>query len=210
MALPFKRFPIVAAMPLLFFLPVLAAASPTSHELIVQGAADLRAERYEEALKRFEAATLADPNDAEAFFFQGAALDRLGRFQDALSGLEKANAMGFKGPALAFDTGWALLRLARWSDAIVQLEYFEKAVPGRGKTSEFIGRAYFGLGQYDKAEAKLKEAIQRDPALKPTALLFLAAIEQERKNPAAAKVYLETLLREAPESAIAQTLKKEM
>jgi tetratricopeptide (TPR) repeat protein len=178
--------------------------------LIVQGAADLKAEKYDEALKKFESASKADPKDAEALYFEGAALNRLARPKEALEQLEKAGAMGFKGPGLAFDTGWALLRLARWIDAIVQLEYFEKTVPGRGKTSEFLGRAYLGLREYDKAESKLQEAIRRDPALKPTGLLFLAAIEQERKNLAAARVYLETLLREVPESPIAQTLRKEM
>ena len=130
-------------------------------------------------------------------------MNRLGRPKEALERLEKASSMGYKGPGLAFDTGWALLGLRRWIDAIVQLENFEKAVPGRGKTSEYLGRAYLGLREYDKAESKLQEAIQRDPQLKPTALLYMAALEVERNNPAAARRYLEALVRETPESPIA-------
>jgi tetratricopeptide (TPR) repeat protein len=168
----------------------------------------MAAGNYEESLKKFVAAGKADANDAEALYFEGAALNRIGRFDEAFSRLEKAATLGFKGPGLPFDTGWALLRLGRWIDAIVQLEQFEKAVPGRGKTSEFLGQAYFGLKQYDRAEAKLKEAIQRDPALKPTALLHLAMLERERKNSAAAERYLETLLKESPDSPIAQTLRQ--
>jgi tetratricopeptide (TPR) repeat protein len=174
------------------------------------GHADLNAGNYQEALKKFDAVIKADPNDAEAVYFSGAALNRLGKFDDALSRLQRAFAMGYRQPGLAFDSGWALLRLGHWTEAIAQLEYFERNIPGRGKTSEFLGQAYLGLKQYDQAEAKLKEAIQRDPGLKPTALLYLAVLERERTNPTAAERYLETLLNEAPDSAIALTLKKQM
>src|SRR3972149_10102761 len=150
-------------------------ASPESRKLLIEGHGELSAGKYEEALKHFTAATQADANDAEAFYFQGATLNRLGRFPDALDRLQKAQSLGFNGPGLPFDTGWALLRLGRWIDAIVQLETFEKSIPGRGKTSEFLGEAYLGLKQYDRAETKLKEAMQRDVNLKPTSLLYLAA-----------------------------------
>ena len=188
----------------------IAAASPQSHQLILAGHADLNAGKYQEAIKKFDAAIKADPNDAEAVYFSGAALNRLGRFENALARLQGAFAMGYRQPALAFDSGWALLRLGHWSEAIAQLEFFERHIGGRGKTSEFMGQAYLGLRQYDQAEAKLKEAIQRDPDLKPTALLYLALLERERKNPAAAEGYLQALLNEAPDSAIARTLKKQM
>ena len=210
MALPLKPFPVLLATALIFVFSTLVAASPESRQLITQGAADLKAEKYEEGLKKFEAASKSDPKDAEALYFAGAALNRLGRPKEALVQLEKPSAMGYKQPGLAFDTGWVLLRLGRWVDAIVQLEYFEKIVPGRGKASEFIGRAYLGLADYDKAEAKLQEAMRRDPDLKPTALVYLAALEEKRNNPQAARRYVETLVREAPESPIAKILRKEM
>jgi tetratricopeptide (TPR) repeat protein len=198
----------VAACVLGFF--AMAAASPQSHQLVLMGHADLNAGNYQEALKKFDAAIKADPNDAEAVYFSGAALNRAGRFEDALSRLQGAFAMGYRQPGLAFDSGWALLRLGHWAEAIAQLEYFERNIGGRGKTSEFMGQAYLGLRQYDQAEAKLKEAIQRDADLKPTVLLYLALLERERKNPAAAEGYLEMLLSEAPDSAIARAVKKQM
>lgn len=207
---PFKRLPVLLATALILSFPAIVAASPESRELIRQGAGDLKEQKYDEALKKFEAASKTDPKDAEAFFFQGAALNQLGRPKEALVQIEKATTMGFKGPGLAFDTGWALLGLGRWKEAIAQLEQFEKAVPGRGKTSEFMGRAYFGLRDYDKASANLREALRRDRALKSTALLYLAVLEQERKNPASARQYLETLLRESPHSPIAQVLKERL
>ncbi|HEY2987004.1 MAG TPA: tetratricopeptide repeat protein [Candidatus Binatia bacterium] len=191
-------------------LRAIAAASPQSHQLVVMGHADLSAGNYQEAVKKFDAAIKADPNDAEAVYFSGAALNRAGKFKDALARLQGAFAMGYRQPALAFDSGWALLRLGYWTEAIAQLEYFERNIGGRGKTSEFMGQAYLGLRQYDQAEAKLKEAVQRDADLKPTVLLYLALLERERKNPEAADGYLEALFQQAPDSAIARTLKKQM
>ena len=188
----------------------MAGASPQSRQLVLAGHADLNAGKYQEALKKFDAAIKADPNDAEAFYFSGAALNRLGRFEDAIARLQNSFTMGYRQPALAFDSGWALLRLGHWTEALAQLEFFERHIGGRGKTSEFMGQAYLGLRQYDQAEAKLKEAVQRDPDLKPTALLYLALLERERKNPAAAEGYLQALLNEAPDSAIARTLKKQI
>jgi tetratricopeptide (TPR) repeat protein len=208
--LPFKRFPFLLATALILSLPCVVAASPESHRLIVQGAADLEAQNYAEALKKFAAAARSDPKDSEAVYFQGAALNRLGRPQEALQQLEQAAKMGFRGVGLTFDTGWALLRLGHWQDAISQLKYFEIVVSGRAKTSEFLGRAYLGLGDYDQAEAKLEEAMQRDQDVAPTALLYLTALEQERKNPVSARQYLETLLREAPDSPIARALMQKL
>lgn len=63
-------------------------------------------------------------------------------------------------------------------------------------------------GHADMAAAHLREAIHRDPALKPTALLYLSAIEGERKNPESSRQYLEMLIREAPDSPIAKELRQ--
>ena len=46
--LPFKRLPVLLAAALSLSLPAVAAASPESHQLIVQGAADLKVEKYDE------------------------------------------------------------------------------------------------------------------------------------------------------------------
>ena len=190
--------------------PAVTLASPESRDLIRQGAADLAQQRYEEALKKFAAAAQADPSDAEAVFFQGAALNRLGRSQEALPRLERAASMGSHHPDLAFEMGWALLRLRRFNEAVTQLEQYEQTRPGRGKTSEFLGRAYLGLREYAKAECKLREAMRRDPALKPTALLYLANLERERANLAAARENLEQLLREEPGSPLVRRLRTEL
>lgn len=52
--------------------------------------------------------------------------------------------------------------------------------------------------------------MDRDPVLKPTALLYLAAIERERKNLAAARQSLEQLIREEPESPLGRRLREQL
>ncbi|MBI3455600.1 MAG: tetratricopeptide repeat protein, partial [Candidatus Rokubacteria bacterium] len=167
-------------------LPTIASASPESRELVRQGLAAVKARQFEAALEKFEAAGAADPTDAEAVFFQGLALNLLDRPAEALARLERAAAMGARHPDLAFQTGWSLLRLRRWEDAIVQLDRYERDHPGRGKTKEFLGRAYLGRGQLDRAEAALREAIRRDARLSPSAQLHLAVVAQRRGDPEAA------------------------
>lgn len=187
-----------------------AAASPESRELIRQGVEALPGGKYEEALKHFDAATRADPADAEAVFFQGVALNRLGRHSAAFAGLKLAQAMGYTHPELAFELGWSLIGVGQWDEAIAEMERYEQASPGRGQTSEFLGRAYLGRREWEKAEAKFQEALQRDPALKPTVLFHLALLERERQNLAAAQRQLERLLETAPESPLARLLREQL
>ena len=186
------------------------AASPESRALVRQGAAELANRKFEEALRKFDAAVRADPADAQAVFFRGAALNRLSRHAEALPRLQEAARLGSNHPDLPFELGWALLGLGHWHAAILHLERYEQSRPGRGQTSEFLGRAFLALGDVDRAEAKLKEAITRDPALRATALLFLARLEQARGNADEAARLLDTLLREAPESPLARTLREQL
>lgn len=184
-----------------------AVAAEQAREWMRLGAADLAAQRYGEALKKFREAARLDPADPEAFFFQGVALNRLGRYVEALVQLEQSVKLGGQHPDLAFEKGWSLVGLKRWQEAIEPLEDYEKAHPGRGQTSEFLGRANLALGHLGKAETALNEALRRDPALKPTVQLYLALLDHERYGPDEAAPHLERLLREAPESLFSRTLR---
>ncbi|MBI4657565.1 MAG: tetratricopeptide repeat protein [Verrucomicrobia bacterium] len=193
----------------LFFLALVVAAvgSDNARDLIGQGAADLAAQRFEGALKKFTAAVKANPADPQAMFFQGVALNRLGRYAEALARLQHAAKMGSKHPDLEFELGWALVALRRPKEAVSYLEQFEREHPGRGQTSEFLGRAYFGLREFDKAEDAFNEALRRDPTLKPTVSLGLALIAQERDQHDAVHRHLQTVLQETPESPVSRALR---
>ena len=186
--------------------PIFVSASTDSRARIEEGIAELKEKEFKKALKKFRTAEKADPQDDEALFFQGAALNRLGRHKAALESLEKAKVMGSQHPDLAFETGWSLMRENRFEEAVQQLEQYERAHPGRAQTSEFLGRAYLGLGKHEKAEAEFQEALKRDPALKPTVALYMVAVAADQKNSAQAAEYLKTIIRESPDSPIGRTL----
>ena len=166
-----------------------------------------KAKTVDEALKKSSAALKADPKNSQALLTQGSALNRLGRNGEALSNLAQAAKLGSTHPALAFETGWSLMKLGMYPEAIAQLEKYEKMNPGLGQTSEFIGRSHLYMGEMDKADAKFKEAIQRDPRLASTVRFHQAVLETLRKNPEAASNHIRTLLKEAPNSPTAQIFK---
>jgi len=166
-----------------------------------------KAQRVDEALKKSSATVKADPKNFQALLTQGAALNRLGRHGEALEQLARAAKMGSTDPALAFESGWSLMQLGMYPEAIAQLEKYEKMKPGLGQTSEFIGRSRLFMGELDKADAKFKEALQRDPELASTVRFHQAVLETLRKNPEAAAKYIGALLKEAPNSPTAQIFK---
>ncbi len=153
-------------------------ASPTSKKLTEKGYQLLTQHKFEQALQSFQAASKTDPNDGEALFFQGVALNRLGQFAKAAEKLDAAQKFGGHSE-WNFERGWAHLGLQEWNPAIHSLKAYDKENPGRGQTSEFIGRAYFGLGDTEKAEKYLNRAVRQNPGLKKTADIYLSELQKE-------------------------------
>ena len=181
-------------------------ASPKSSQLIENGWAELEKGRADIALKFFTQASSEDPKDAEAAFFAGVALNRLGRGEAALAQLSSARQLGLNHPDLPFEMGWSLLTLRRWDEAIEQLNLDEAQHPGRGQTSEFLGRAYLAQGKYKQADAAFTEALKRDPDLLPTVSVYRALLRQRQGDEAAASHELAGLFRAASDSQLTQLI----
>ena len=181
-------------------------ASPASKPLTAKGVSALDNHQYKAALKQFVAAVQTDAKDNEAMFFLGATLNRLGHYGEAFPVLEKAQSFGSQHPDLAFELGWSLLGQGRFNAAISQFIQYEQVYPGRGQTSEFLGRAYYGLGNYERAEELLKEALRRDPNLSSTVSLYLALVARARGNEDVMEQHLSALLEDTPDSPLAQRL----
>jgi len=107
---------------------------------------------YPTALRHFTSA-VSGPDGATAFFYLAVTYNRRGQPLAALGSLERAAKMGINHPDLAFERGWAQLEAGRYSEAVEELLAYEQTVPGRGQTSELLGRAYLALGQYTQARA---------------------------------------------------------
>lgn len=161
-------------------------------DLIRGGITALQAGDYSRALRTFERASETDMAPA-ARFFMGVAYNRLGQPRQALRELDRAQAMGASPPERHFERGWALLRMEMFEQAADELEAHEARFPGQAKTSEMLGRAWFGLGDHDRAREHLEEAIRRDPSVEPTARLTLALLEDADRNPAASRRQLALL-----------------
>jgi len=187
-----------------------AKASPQSFELLQRGTQDLSAGRYAAALKKFDAAAQADGMDAEAPFFQAVALNRMGRNFQAWSRLQQAKTLGVKHPEYAFELGWSLIGLQRWIEAVPQLERFERTNPGRGQTSELLGRAKLALEMYDEASAHFAEALRRDPALGPTVHFYQALLAQRTGKPEAVRGEIQAILQESPNSPTARAMSQQL
>lgn len=165
----------------------LASASPESDALKQQGLRALAEGRFADAGAQFAAAMKADPRDAEAAYLHGAAANRQGQFAAALESLRRAEAAGYRDAELDFELGWAHMGSGQAQACVERLERFDAARPGRGQASEFLGRCHLALRQHDKAEARLNQALARDPRLAPTVNLSLAALEQARGRTDAAR-----------------------
>ncbi len=184
-----------------FSTPLRAAESPP---WLQEGYAHLQSGRYAEAAQRFQAASQANPQDYTAAFFSGVSLNRLGQHEAALRYLSQIIPSETTPVELDFERGWALLGTKQWKEAIAALERYEKATPGRGQTSEFIGRAYFGLEQWDQAETLLKQAVERDNRLQASATYYLAQIAARRGEPQQASALWTALLNDFPNSPLSR------
>jgi len=182
--------------------------APAVDTFIKDGVAELRDGKFDAALRKFNQASKNAPTDPRGWFFQGMAFNRLGQFRAAMQSLVRARALGFRAPQIDFEMGWGSLNIGFPKAAITHLTAYEKSSPGNAKTSEFLGRAYFALKQYDRAEARLREAIKRDPKAKSTALLYLARIQKARGKRKQASETLAGLLTESPNSSVGRDLRE--
>lgn len=171
-----------------------ACASEQSKELVAQGIEELKRQNHEKALKKFIDAQNADKDDQQALFFKAATLNRLGRFNASRIILTDLKKKGFEHSEFDFEMGWSFMGTKAWNEALSSFESYEKAHSGRGQTMEFIGRCYFAVGQYDKAEAALRQALVRDLGLKSTVEFYLAMLENNRNNKEEAAKHIMTVM----------------
>lgn len=167
-----------------------AFGSPQSEALVRRGLGELEAQRYRDAIHWFGEAVKADPKDLHAVFLQGVALNRLGNYREAYLLIRGVENQGAKHSEMDFEAGWALMGMGRARACVERLERFEKATPGRGQSAEFLGRCHLQLREFDRAESRLRQAIEREPKLKPSVDLQLARLAQARNRPEAAREHL--------------------
>ena len=127
------------------------------------GVEQFDAGRYEEALKSFLAAAVANPRDAEALFDVGATYEKLGRHAEA--------AAAYRG-ALELRPAYAKARARLCTSLVASRQFWEGvAACSRALRAErtdpelFVayGRAFAGAGLYDQAAEAYRMAIRLRP-----------------------------------------------
>lgn len=159
------------------------AGAEKTEVLLATGARHLAAGEFDRALAVFSDAARLHPDDGEVLFFNAAALNRLSRFAESEASLRKALTLSPAHPDAQFELGWSLAGQAKWSEAITALESFERAHPGRGQASEFLGRCHLALGDHLAAERCFAEALSRDPSLAETVNAARGLIGEEWMAP---------------------------
>ena len=204
---PPKNGPPLVATVLLVWLGLMPAlyANEASRGPVIRGGAELTRNRFAEALQFFQQAVAADPQDGDAHFLTGLALNRLGRHSEALASLEQAEKLKTQYRDLYFELGWAYLFTRQFKQAVSALTRYETIKPGRGIAQELLGRAHLALGEDDKAEAALREALRRDPRLAATCNYYLGALALRRGEKEKAVSLLEDLSKKEPSTAVGRS-----
>lgn len=194
----------------LVILGVLAAspafASPESDELSRDGLRQLQAGNPQAAVESFVNATKADPDDGRAYFYLGVGLNRTGEPHIALTAFRRAISLQAIHKDLGFEAGWAALEAGDYGAAAIMLGGHLELNQDNAKTHELLGRTYWRIGQYDRAEGLLRKAIELDPSLESTALPVLATIELARGNKQNAAEALATVLNKPIDDPIRKSL----
>ena len=144
-------------------------------------------------------AAIANTAEQDAAFTQGANFNRAGNHAEAYSRLKALEDAGYRNRETDFEVGWSLLGMGRAGACVPRLERYEQAVPGRAIVSELLGRCYLLLRAYDKAEAKLREALARDAGARQRVDIYLAQIQIGRGNREAAQATAASILRSESE-----------
>ncbi len=186
-----------------FVIGVTSAHAATPFEKSMREGLDLLSNKqYQKAQEKFKAASKANPQSSLPWVAAGTTLNNIGQFNKAYAALILAESKGANLPSLDLQIARAALGIGRYSIAIERLQMFERKQPGKGKTSEFLGRAYLAQGDLDKAENYFKEAIRRDSSLKASSLLALATLEKKRGNHEKAKQHLVKQFEEVPDAPL--------
>jgi len=187
-----------------------AAANEASDLLVAEGFEALQSGQLLTATDLFIEALEADPTDGQAAFFIGVGMNRIGDHVQALSAIQQAQRLGYQSPEIDYEMGWALLGLGQHDLAIAALERYEESQPGRGKTSEFLGRAWLAKGDAERARTYFDEAVARDPGLAQSVEFQLAAIEYTGGDSEQATEYLNNVIESDPTSPLGQYLTAEL
>ena len=178
-------------------------ANQSSHVHYARGLVPFHTGLWVDALRQFDAAVAADPEDALARYYRGLTNARRGAGAAAVADIEKALSLqpGLEGAALNlgiayFDSG-NFVKAKKW------LEKAYEEGRERQTAAFFLGLASYRNRQYAKALSLFQEA-EADPEIRYSARYYsgMTLLRSGRKR--AAKAKFRDLVEEQPELEVSQ------
>jgi tetratricopeptide (TPR) repeat protein len=149
----------------------LAVAPNYAEALTTRGIINLVQDRPAEAVKDFEQAIHADPDEGLAYLVMGCALNKLLRFSEALPYLQQSSGIFPTSWLSAFELSRAFLANHEYEKALQQANRAESlAADRRGTIPLHVVRGYalMGLKRYDEASIEFEAFISSRPNAKVT------------------------------------------
>ena len=157
--------------------------------------------RFDDAIAAFEHALKLEPNDVRAQNNLGLSYDAENKNEQAIAAYRKAIALD---QAANTRTEQPYLNLAvllaksnRQAEALPLLEQAEGIAPNSNKVRYELGKAYFDLGQLEKAQPELEAAVRIDPKSRESHYLLGRVYQRLGKTELAAQEFkiTESLIR---------------
>jgi len=160
------------------------------------------------ALAHYQKALDLDASFYPALNNQGTLLEREGKHAEAAAAFSKAVGINPDDGEAYINWGHVLYEEGQYRPAIERLEQGLKRSPNSPTGNFFLGSVYLKLQDMDKAESLLKKACVMDPDHLAAAHLQLANLYMKRRDYPAARLQLETYLRQNPSDPQAPTIRK--
>lgn len=156
--------------------PIRAANREREGNTLLREADELLvAERYDEAIERYQASIAKNPELGGAYYGIGVAQQRKGLREQALTSLQGAIDLNpYDTKALAL-YGTICQELGRHQEAITSLERATRAEPRNAPAYVALGRSYLAVDSSAEAERALLLAKKADPSL-PSPMFYLGKL----------------------------------
>lgn len=154
---------------------------PNPQSMKSAASAALHAGRWHEAKELLQQFCIAQPGDADAWYWLGLAHANLGTFDEATTALARAVSCNTRHAPAHHTLGNVLIRLGRTDQAIDSLQQAVKAKPSFAEAHSDLGNTLRLAGRLDEAEQSLRKSLKLKPSEARTHLYLALLYKQQRR-----------------------------
>ena len=193
---------LAAALVLLLAAASSAHATEESEALSARALVAFEAGDEAEALRLFDAAVVADPNDAVALYQRGVAKTKAGDAAAGRADLEQALKIRPGLNEAALELGVSLIDAGTPAEAVPWLQQAARQTDLAGQAEFFLGMAQLRQDDLVGARAHFERARTLDPKLDVTSRYYLGVIEYREGHLDTAREHFNMVRLTSPESAV--------